>query len=188
MTDTKSVAQGVIPVLQTIFHQGSLVIIYSIFLFKTDNVIFFCIRNFYTPIFSYAFFKEPIKNSLINVNNKTAQLLSNLNETFSFITKKVFNMKNFQFNKLNLLQSEERKFGFKAALEGTSNPIGTTLPHKFSNNINCYINSITTKQYIITRWNYVCDNWQINNYSNYTFINNIYLVSCLRRHISKLIL
>ena len=41
ITDTKSVAQGVIPVLQTVFHQGSLIVIYSFFLFKTDNKIFF---------------------------------------------------------------------------------------------------------------------------------------------------
>ena len=41
ITDTKSVAQGVIPVLQTVFHQGSLIVIYSFFLFKADNKIFF---------------------------------------------------------------------------------------------------------------------------------------------------
>lgn len=128
--DTKSVAQGVIPVLQTIFHQGSLVAIYSVFLFKTDNVIFF--SAFIIFLFQYLimlFLKKPIKNSLINVNNKTAQLLSALSETFSTIRlSKVFNMRNYQFNKLNFLQSEERKFGFKAAiLDELQTPIGSIL-------------------------------------------------------------
>ncbi len=130
ITDTKSVAQGVIPVLQTIFHQGSLVIIYSIFLFKTDNFIFF--SAFIIFLFQYLIMlslKRPIKNSLINVNNKTAQLLSNLNEIFGSIRlTKVFNMKNYQFNKLNFLQSQERKYGFKAAIfDELQTPIGSIL-------------------------------------------------------------
>ena len=187
MTDTKSVAQGVIPVLQTIFHQGSLVIIYSIFLFKTDNVIFFsAFAIFILQYLVMLFLKKPIKNSLINVNNKTAQLLSNLNETFSSIRlTKVFNMKNFQFNKLNLLQSEERKFGFKAAiLDELQTPIGTILTSTSlviiliailiqlqQSNISLQggIMFVIIGRLIIT---------------HYTFINNIYLVSCLRRHIS----
>ena len=130
MTDTKSVSQGVIPVLQTIFHQGSLIIIYSIFLFKTDNIIFFsAFAIFLLQYLVMLLLKKPIKNSLINVNNKTAQLLANLNETFSSIRlTKVFNMKNFQFKKLNLLQFEERKFGFKAAiLDELQTPIGSIL-------------------------------------------------------------
>ena len=130
ITDTKSVAQGVVPVLQTVFHQGSLVLIYSIFLFKTDNVIFF--SAFIIFFFQYLimlFLKKPIKNSLINVNNKTAKLLSTLNETFGAIRiTKVFNMKYFQFKKLNILQSEERKYGFKAAiLDELQTPIGSIL-------------------------------------------------------------
>ncbi len=130
ITDTKSVSQGVIPVLQTIFHQGSLVLIYSIFLFKTDNIIFF--SAFIIFLFQYLIMlilKKPIKSSLINVNNKGAELLSTLNETFSAIRiTKVFNMKNFQFKKLNFLQSEERKFGFKAAiLDELQTPIGAIL-------------------------------------------------------------
>ena len=130
ITDTKSVSQGVIPVLQTMFHQGSLVLIYSIFLFKTDNIIFF--SAFIIFLFQYLIMlmlKKPIKNSLINVNNKGAELLSTLNETFSAIRiTKVFNMKTFQFKKLNFLQSEERKFGFKAAiLDELQTPIGAIL-------------------------------------------------------------
>ena len=130
ITDTKSVSQGVIPVLQTMFHQGSLVLIYSIFLFKTDNIIFF--SAFIIFLFQYLIMlmlKKPIKNSLINVNNKGTELLSTLNETFSAIRiTKVFNMKTFQFKKLNFLQSEERKFGFKAAiLDELQTPIGAIL-------------------------------------------------------------
>ena len=130
ITDTKSVAQGVVPVLQTIFHQGSLIVIYSIFLFKTDNVIFLsAFTIFFLQYLIMLFIKKPIKNSLINVNNKTADLLSTLNETFSSIRiTKVFNMKNFQFKKLNILQSEERKFGFRAAiLDELQTPIGSIL-------------------------------------------------------------
>ena len=130
ITDTKSVAQGVIPVLQTVFHQGSLVLIYSIFLFKTDNKIFFsAFIIFFLQYLIMLIIKKPIKNSLINVNNKTAELLSALNETFSSIRlTKVFNMKNFQTKKLNILQSEERKFGFRAAiLDELQTPIGSIL-------------------------------------------------------------
>ena len=130
VTDTKSVAQGVVPVLQTIFHQGSLILIYSIFLYKTDNLIFFsAFLIFFLQYLIMLFIKKPIKNSLISVNNKTADLLSILNETFSSIRlTKVFNMKSFQFKKLNFLQSEERKFGFKAAiLDELQTPIGSIL-------------------------------------------------------------
>lgn len=130
ITDTKSVAQGVIPVLQTVFHQGSLIVIYSFFLFKTDNKIFFsAFIIFFLQYLIMLIIKKPIKKSLINVNNKTAELLSALNETFSSIRlTKVFNMKNFQTKKLNILQSEERKFGFRAAiLDELQTPIGSIL-------------------------------------------------------------
>ena len=130
VTDTKSVSQGVFPVIQTFFHQGLLVLIYSIFLFKTDNIIFF--SSFLIFLIQYLimlYLKKPIKQSLINVNNKTAELLSALNETFSGIRiTKVFNMKGFQFNNLNELQVKERKYGFKAAiLNDLQTPIGSIL-------------------------------------------------------------
>ena len=130
ITDTKSVAQGVIPVLQTVFHQGSLIVIYSFFLFKTDNKIFFsAFIIFFLQYLIMLIIKKPIKKSLINVNNKTAELLSALNETFSSIRlTKVFNMRNFQTKKLNILQSEERKYGFRAAiLDELQTPIGSIL-------------------------------------------------------------
>ena len=130
ITDTKSVAQGVVPVLQTLFHQGTLVLIYGFFLYKTDNIIFLSsFLIFGIQYFIMLFLKKPIKNSLIQVNNKTAELLSTLNETFSAIrVTKVFNMKSFQFKKLNKLQTEERKFGFKAAiLDEAQTPISSIL-------------------------------------------------------------
>ena len=130
ITDSKSVAQGVVPVLQSLFHQGSLVLVYSIFLFKTNNLIFFA--SFSIFIIQYIimlFLKKPIKDSLINVNNKTAELLSILGEVFSAIRiTKVFNMRSFQFNKLNYLQKEERKFGFRAAIiDELQTPISSIL-------------------------------------------------------------
>ena len=75
------------------------------------------------------FLKKPIKDSLINVNNKTAELLSILGEVFSAIRiTKVFNMRSFQFNKLNYLQKEERKFGFRAAIiDELQTPISSIL-------------------------------------------------------------
>ena len=128
--DSKSVAQGVIPVLQSLFHQGTLVFAYSIFLFKTDNIIFF--SSFLIFLIQYVIMlllKKPIKKSLINVNNKSASLLASLNEIFSNIRlTKVFNMKLFQYSKLDNLQIEERKYGFKASIiDELQTPIGQIL-------------------------------------------------------------
>ena len=128
--DSKSVAQGVVPVLQTLFHQGTLILAYSIFLFNTDNIIFFsCFIIFLIQYVIMLILKKPIKNSLINVNNKSANLLASLNEVFSGIRlTKVFNMRLFQYSKLDNLQIEERKYGFRAAIiDELQTPIGQIL-------------------------------------------------------------
>ena len=128
--DSKSVAQGIIPVAQTIFHQGTLIIAYSFFLFNTDNVIFFA--SFVIFLIQYLIMlilKKPIKKSLIQVNNKSANLLSSLTEVFSGIRlSKAFNMKNVQSDTLDKIQTEERRFGFRAAIfDELQTPIGQIL-------------------------------------------------------------
>ena len=180
ITDSKSVAQGVVPVLQSLFHQGSLVLVYSIFLFKKNNLIFFA--SFLIFIIQYIimlFLKKPIKDSLINVNNKTAELLSILGEVFSAIRiTKVFNMRSFQFNKLNYLQKEERKFGFRAAIiDELQTPISSILTSLDSNNFICNITSNSTKQYYFSGRSDVCNNWKINHKSCHKAFNDIYLDS-----------
>jgi subfamily B ATP-binding cassette protein MsbA len=116
--DAKPVAQGLIPLIQTFLQQGSLIIIYSFFLYSTNNFIF--IVAFVILLFHYFIFKflrEPIKNSIINVNNKSANLLSTISETLNSIRIiKAFNTKFFHLNKINRDLLEERKFGFKAAI------------------------------------------------------------------------
>ena len=61
--------------------------------------------------------KKPIQKALINVNNKTAELLSKLNEVFSSIKIiQLFKNENFYYEQTNKLQKEERKAGFKASV------------------------------------------------------------------------
>jgi subfamily B ATP-binding cassette protein MsbA len=116
--DAKPVAQGLIPLIQTFLQQGSLIIIYSFFLYSTNNFIF--LVAFIILLFHYLivqFLREPIKNSIINVNNKSANLLSTISETLNSIRIiKAFNTKFFHLNKINRDLLEERKFGFKAAI------------------------------------------------------------------------
>lgn len=130
MTDSKSVSQGIIPVVQSFFYQGTLIIIYSYFLIKTDNVIFFLtLIIFLIQYLIMLILKKPIKNSLISVHNKSAILLSSLNEIFSSIKLiKLFNIRNQKFNKLNKIQAEERKYGFRASIiEELQTPIKSIL-------------------------------------------------------------
>lgn len=116
--DAKPVAQGLIPLIQSFLYQGSLIIIYSFFLYSTNKFIF--LVAFIILLFHYLivqFLREPIKNSIINFNNKSANLLSTISETLNSIRIiKAFNTKFFHLNKINRDLLEERKFGFKAAI------------------------------------------------------------------------
>ena len=129
-SDAKNVGQGIVPLLQAFFHNITLVIIYSLFLFSTNYILYFaCFFIFMTQYIITIIIKKPIQDALINVNNKTAKLLSKLNEIFSSIKIiQLLKNENFFYEQANKLQKEERKAGFKASIfDEIQTPITTVL-------------------------------------------------------------
>jgi len=115
--DAKSTAQGIVPLIQSFFHQGTLIIIYSTFLISTNILLPLAVGLL--VILQYGVFrltKKPIKNSSINLNNKSANVLSTLHEAFTNIRViKSFGSDKYELDRITNDLIEERKTGFKAA-------------------------------------------------------------------------
>ena len=111
INDAMNTAQGVAPLVRSILHHGTLIIIYSIFLFNTSKwmtiaVLFLFLLHYgITRILSH-----PVRIRERKVFDSTANLSSTLQETFSAIRLiKGFAAENTQFQKvLHKLQNVKR--------------------------------------------------------------------------------
>ena len=64
-SDAKSVGQGVVPLLQAFFHNSTLIIIYSLFLFNTNYILYFaCFMIFMIQYIITIIIKKPIQKSV----------------------------------------------------------------------------------------------------------------------------
>ena len=130
INDSKNVAQGIVPLIQSFLHQGSLIIIYSFFLVKTDYQIFFL--SIFIFSLQYLFYHKlsgPINKSFLDYSNKSASLMSKLNTILNSI--KLIKFLQSEKNETQLisndLENERSSFFKSSSYSALLTPFGTIL-------------------------------------------------------------
>jgi len=130
INDSKNVAQGIVPLIQSFLHQGSLIIIYSFFLIKTDYQIFLLsILIFSLQYLFYHKLSGPINRSFLDYSNKSASLMSKLNTILNSI--KLIKFLQSEKNESELifkeLENERSSFFKSSSYSALLTPFGTIL-------------------------------------------------------------
>lgn len=118
MQDTKNTAQGLGPLVRSLFHQGSLIIIYSIYLFSTSAWLTIGAIGMILLQFGITgIIKRPIRRTVKNVFSKMGLLSATLQETFTSIRViKSFSAENYEMSKLKKDIDQARIANFREGI------------------------------------------------------------------------